>query len=326
MKRYWMAMAIAALSLAAPAAEGQARAVRTANYVSPRTPDGQPDLQGIWNNATLTPLERPAELAGKKVFTPAEAKAYENLSLEQNDRDRRGGDKATDLAGAYNQAWFDRGTKVVQTLRTSLIVDPADGKIPYSAEGLKRMAAAAEYARAHPADGPESLGLQNRCLWWGTGGPPMLPGPYNSNYQILQTPGYVAIVVEMIHDVRIIPLDRRPHLPAGVRQWMGDARGHWEGNTLVVETTNLTGKSHFRGATEKMRLLERFTRTDANTLNYEFTVEDPATFTKPWSGLVPMTKSAGPIYEYACHEGNYAIPGILGGARAQETAAAKDGR
>lgn len=323
MIRYWMMTAMAAACLAAPLAEGQARAVKTAAYVPSRTPDGQPDIQGVWNNATITQLERPAELAGKAFFTPVEAAAYEKAWLEQNNRDRRAGDGASDVAGAYNQAWFDRGSKVVPTLRTSLIVDPADGKIPYSQEGLKRLAAAAEYSKAHPADGPEDLALTDRCLLWGTAGPPMLPGPYNDNYQIFQTPGYVVILVEMIHDVRIIPLDGRPHLPATIRQWMGDSRGYWEGNTLVVETTNFTSKSHFRGATENMRLIERFTRTDPNTLTYEFTVTDPATFTKPWSGSVPMAKAAGPIYEYACHEGNYAVPGVLGGARAQEKAARK---
>ena len=318
--RYCMMTALAAACLAAPLAEGQARAVKSAAYVPPRTPDGQPDIQGVWNNATITPLERPADLAAKAFFTPVEAAAYEKTWLEQNNRDRRAGEGASDVAGAYNQAWFDRGTKVVPTLRTSLIVDPPDGKIPYSAGGQKRLDAAAEYARLHPADGPEDLALADRCILWYTAGPPMLPGPYNSNYQILQAPGYVAILVEMIHDVRIIPLDRRPHLPGSVRQWLGDSRGHWEGNTLVVETTNFTGKSRFHGATENMRLIERFTRTDANTLTYDFTVEDPATFSKPWSASIPMTKSSGPIYEYACHEGNYAVPGILGGARAQEAA------
>ena len=321
-----MMTALVAACLAAPLAEGQARALKPAIYVPPRTPDGQPDIQGVWNNATITPLERPADLAAKAFFTPVEAAAYEKAWLEQNNRDRRAGDGASDVAGAYNQAWFDRGTKVVPTLRTSLIVDPADGKIPYSQEGLKRLAAAAEYSRAHPADGPEDLALTDRCLLWGTAGPPMLPGPYNDNYQIFQTPGYVAILVEMIHDVRIIPLDGRPHLPANIRQWLGDSRGHWEGNTLVVDTTNFTGKSQFRGATENMRLIERFTRTDPNTLTYEFTVTDPATFSKSWSGSVPMAQAKGPIYEYACHEGNYALPDVLGGARAQEKAARKGGQ
>jgi hypothetical protein len=317
-KRLCMATVVGAAWLAVPG--WAAPPPKPAGYVPPRTADGQPDIQGVWNNATITPLERPTELAGKAVFTPAEAVAYEKQAAESNNRDRRGKDGATDVAGAYNQAWFDRGTKVVPTLRTSLIVDPPDGKIPYSAGGQKRLDAAAEYARLHPADGPEDLALADRCILWYTAGPPMLPGPYNSNYQILQAPGYVAILVEMIHDVRIIPLDRRPHLPGSVRQWLGDSRGHWEGNTLVVETTNFTGKSRFRGATENMRLIERFTRTDANTLTYDFTVEDPATFSKPWSASIPMTKSSGPIYEYACHEGNYAVPGILGGARAQEAA------
>ena len=322
-KRVWIVTAIAAACWATPLAQGQAPPAKTAAYVPPRTTDGQPDIQGVWNNATITPLERPANLAEKAFFTTAEAASLEKVALEANNRDRRGADGASDVAGAYNQAWFDRGTKVVQTLRTSLIVDPADGKIPYSDEGRKRLAAMAERGRAHPADGPEDLALTDRCLLWGTAGPPMLPGPYNSNYQIFQTPEYVAIVIEMIHDVRIIPLDRRPHLHGSLRQWLGDSRGHWEGGTLVVETTNFTGKSHFRGSTENMRLIERFTRTDANTLTYDFTVQDAATFTKPWSGSIPMTKAAGPIYEYACHEGNYAVPGILGGARAEEAATKK---
>jgi hypothetical protein len=154
----------------------------------------------------------------------------------------------------------------------------------------------------------------------------MLPGPYNDNYQIFQGPGYVAVVVEMIHDVRVIPTDGRPHLPDSVRLWRGDSRGHWEGNTLVVETTNFNGKAHFRGATEKMHLIERFTRTAADTLTYEFTVDDPATFAKPWTASIPMVKSDGPIYEYACHEGNYAVPGILAGARLQEKKLAEGGR
>src|SRR6185312_4647422 len=236
---------------------------------------------------------------------------------------RRAGEGASDVAGAYNQAWFDRGTKVVPTLRTSLIVDPADGRIPYSQEGLKRLAAAAEYSRAHPADGPEDLALTDRCLSWGTAGPPMMPGPYNDNYQIFQAPGYVAIVVEMIHDVRIIPLDARPHLPSSVRQWLGDSRGHWEGNTLVVETTNFTGKTRFRGASENMRLTERFTRTDPDTILYEYTVNDPATWTQPWTAQVTMAKSNSRVYEYACHEGNYGMMGILAGARAEDKNSAK---
>jgi hypothetical protein len=318
--RCWIVTLIGVVCWAAPPP-------KPANYVQPHTADGQPDIQGVWNNATLTPLERPAALASKAFFTPAEAAAYEKLALEQNNRDRRGTDATSDLAGAYNQAWFDRGSKVVPSLRTSLIIDPADGKIPYSEEGQKRMAAAAEYARAHPTDGPEDLALADRCILWATAGPPMLPGPYNSNYQIFQAPGYVAIAIEMIHEVRIIPLDRRPHLPGSVRQWLGDSRGHWEGNTLVVETTNFSGKTSFRGASEQLRLVERFTRVAPGTLVYEFTVDDPASFVRPWTVRIPMVRSQELIYEYACHEGNYALPHALEGSRNLEkaSAAAKTG-
>jgi hypothetical protein len=293
-------------------------------WTPPRTADGQPDLQGVWTNATITPLERPADLAGKAFFTPGEAAAYEKRVVENANVDRRRSDISADVGLAYNEAWWDRGTHVVKTLRTSLIVDPADGKLPaLTADGERRAAGLAEQRRLHPADGPENRSLAERCILWGTAGPPMMPGPYNDNYQIFQAPGYVAIVVEMIHDVRIIPLDARPHLPSNVRQWLGDSRGHWEGNTLVVETTNFTGKTRFRGASENMRLTERFTRTDPDTILYEYTVNDPATWTKPWTAQVTMAKSNSRVYEYACHEGNYAMTGILTGARAGENNSAK---
>ncbi len=293
-------------------------------WTPPRTVDGQPDLQGVWTNATITPLERPADLAGKAFFSKAEAAAYENNVVANANVDRRRSDISTDVALAYNEAWWDRGTKVIKTLRTSMIVDPADGKLPaLTADGERRAAAVAEQRRLHPADGPENRGLTERCILWPTAGPPMLPGPYNDNYQIFQSPGYVAIVVEMIHDVRIIPvvsgpLDSRPHLPSNVQQWLGDSRGHWEGNTLVVETTNFTGKTRFRNTSDKLRLIERFTRTDADTILYEFTVDDPATYTKPWTAQLTMSKSPSRVYEYACHEGNYGMVGILAGARAEE--------
>ena len=289
------------------------------SYTPPRTLDGQPDLQGIWNNSTVTQLERPADLAGKEVFTPAEAVAYEKRLVDQSNVDKRPTDVDRDVAAAYNQSWYDRGTHVVKTLRTSLITDPQDGKLPaLTPDGQQRAAKLAEDRRLHPADGPESRGLTERCILWPEAGPPMLPGPYNNNYQILQTKDQVTIVVEMIHEVRVIPLDGRPRLPNNVRQWMGDSRGHWEGNTLVVETANYTGKTRFRGTTRTMRLTERFTRTGADTILYEFTVNDPETYTKPWTAQVTMTKTAGPIFEYACHEGNYGMVGILAGARAGE--------
>jgi len=288
------------------------------SYTPPRTADGQPDLQGIWNNSTVTPLERPPELGSKEFFTPAEALAYERSRVEQNNVDNRPKDVQTDVAAAYNQSWYDRGTHVVKTMGTSLITGP-DGKLPgLTPDGKQRADVLADQRRLHPADGPESRSLTERCLLWPEAGPPMLPGPYNNNYRILQSRDYVTIEVEMIHDVRVIPLDNRPHLAAGVRQWLGDSRGHWDGNTLVVETSNFNDKSRFRGTTRDMRLTERFTRSDADTILYEFTVTDPETYTKPWTAQVTMSKSSGAMYEYACHEGNYGMVGILAGARAEE--------
>ena len=287
------------------------------SYTPARTADGQPDLQGMWGNATITPLERPAD-TDKAFYTPAEAAAFEKaFNSEQNSRDRRDGGGAVDVARAYNQSWFDRGTRVVESRRTSLVTS-GDGRIHYTPQAQERLAAAAQHARLHPADGPEDLGLTDRCLLWYTAGPPMLPGPYNSNYQIFQTRGYVAIVSEMIHDVRLIPLDARPHIASDVRLWLGDSRGHWDGNTLVVDTTNFNSKTGFRGATADMHVTERFTRTGPDAIRYQFTVADPATFAEPWSGEIPLNRAQGVIYEYACHEGNYGIVGVLGGARAQE--------
>jgi hypothetical protein len=294
---------------------------QTKNWTPPRTPDGKPDLQGVWTNVTLTPLERPAELKDKAVFTPAEAAQYEKDVIQRNNADRRDGSAEADVGRAYNNFWYDRGTKVIPALRTSLIVDPPDGRIPaLTPAAQQRVAAQAEARRLHPSDGPEDRSLTERCIIWPTAGPPMLPGPYHNNYQIVQQPGYVMIVVEMIHDVRIIPTDGRPHLPSNIRQWMGDPRGHWEGNTLVVDTTNFTGKTTVRGSGENLHLVERFTRASPDMILYEFTVEDPASFTKPWTAQVPMVKMEGPLVEYACHEGNYAMSGILGGARADEKA------
>jgi len=289
-------------------------------WIPPRTTDGQPDLQGIWTNATVTPLERPTDLAGKQVFTEQEAAEYAKQAVQATNADRRDVPPEVDVARAYNQLWYDRGTTVVSSKRTSLIVDPPDGRIPpLTPLGEKKAAEVAEMRRLHPADGPENRTLNERCIKWATAGPPMLPGPYNNNYQIVQVPGYVVIVVEMIHDARIIPLDGRPHLPQAVRSWLGDSRGHWEGDTLVVDTTNLRPDATYRNTVqESLHLIERFTRLSADTIQYEFTVNDPATFTKPWTAAIPMTKVPGPVYEYACHEGNYAMEGILAGARAEE--------
>jgi hypothetical protein len=291
-------------------------------YTPPRTVDGQPDLQGVWTNVTITPLERPANLAGKEFFTPAEARQYEKDTVDRNNADRRDGGAQADLSRAYNDAWYDRGTKVVETLRTSLIIDPPDGRVPHKAGA----AAPALAGFGRPPEGPEDRSLPERCILWPTAGPPMMPSFYNNNYQIVQAPGYVTILVEMIHDARVIPIDTpagaRPHVDASVRQWMGDPRGHWDGNTLVVETTNFNDKTRFQRAGANMRLVERFTRTAPDTITYEFTVDDPSVFSRPWTAQIPMKRTDGPIIEYACNEGNYAMEGMLAGARADEKKAA----
>ena len=298
-------------------------AAQEKTWTPPRAADGHPDLQGYWTNATVTPLERPTDLAGKQVFSDEEAAEFAKKVIDRNSQDGR--TVPPDVLVAYNDLWFDRGTKVVSTKQTSLIVDPPDGRIPpLTAEGKKRADALAEMRRLHQTDGPEDRSLQERCIKWGTAGPPMLPGPYNNNYQITQTADYVIIEVEMIHDARIIPLDGRPHLPSNIRLWLGDSRGHWEGNTLVVDTTNFRPDATYRNAVpESLHLTERFTRVSADTIQYEFTVDDPATYTKPWTASISMTKAPGPVYEYACHEGNYAMADILAGARKEEKEAAK---
>jgi hypothetical protein len=292
--------------------------VAAKTWTAPRTADGQPDLQGLWTNATITPFERSKDLAGKEFFTEEEAAAYEKRVAANSNRDKRGDTAEADVAGAYNDFWFERGNKIVPTRRTSLVIDPPDGKVPSLTPDAQKAAAARDEISRRPPAGPEDTGLPVRCLLWPTAGPPMLPSGYNNNYQILQVPGYVVILIEMIHDVRIIPLDGRPHLPKNIRQWMGDSRGRWDGNTLVVDTTNFTDKTHFRGADQNLHLIERFTRVDPSTILYEFTVDDPTAFTKTWKAQAPLTKTPGPIYEYACHEGNYSMLNMLKGARAQE--------
>lgn len=288
---------------------------------APRTPWGVPDLQGVWNYATITPLERPSELAGKQVLTEQEAAEFEKQTLERRNPDRRDGGADADVGRAYNQFWWDYGTKVVGTKRTSLIVDPPDGRIPALTAEARKKADARSAILRRAATGPEDRNLWERCILGTNAGPPMVPGPYNNNFQLFQTRDYVVIHNEMIHDARIIPLDGRPHLPANIRQWMGDSRGHWEGNTLVVDTTNFTGKTNFRGSGETLHLVERFTRVAPGTLLYEFGLDDPAAFTRPWSAALPMTRSDELIYEYACHEANYGMFNILNAARAEEKTA-----
>jgi hypothetical protein len=284
-----------------------------------RTQDGHPDLQGLWTNVTITPLERPRDLAGKAYFTPEEAAAYEKQIVDRRD----GGDEDAPGAVADPTVWWERGTHIVSTLRTSLIIDPADGRVPpLLPEAQKRMQDARAYTRLHPADGPEDRSLQERCVLSGTTGPPTLSGPYNNNIQIVQTPGAIMMTIEMIHDVRVIAMDGSPHVPANVRLWLGDSRGHWEGDTLVVDTTNFTTKTHFRGADENLHLIERFKLADPETILYQFTIDNPTAFSKPWTAELPLHRSSGPMYEFACHEGNRGLANMLTIAREAEKAQA----
>jgi hypothetical protein len=308
-------------------------------WTAPRAPDGHPDLSGIWANNIATPLERPKELEGRQFLSDAEVATLKKRAAElfNGETDAAFGDsvflavlqeaktfKSTDTqTGNYNHFWIvDRDFDN----RTSIIVDPPDGKIPaLTPDARKREADRAEYRRAHPYDGPEDIPLSERCVMRGI---PLLNAGYNSYYQIVQTRDYVALYLEMMHDVRIIPLDGRPHPNQNMKQWLGDSRGRWDGDTLVVETTNFKDMpgptSQLRGATtdSNLRLTERFTRVGPDTIRYEAAIDDPTVWTKPWSVMIPWKQTKDQIYEFACHEGNEAMSGTLSGARTLERAAA----
>jgi len=288
----------------------------------PLTPDGHPDLQGIWTSASVVPLERPVELKGKEFYTPQEAAENARKVLGISSWERLG----VQAREHYNMSQYGLDlsqVKVASTLRTSLIIGP-DGRIPpFTPEARQRLAERAARNRGHQFDGPENRPLQEQCLVYSTEGPPMLPAAYNSNLEIVQDAGHVAIVQEMIHSARVIPTDNSPHLPADIRQWSGDSRGHWEGATLVVDTTNFTARTSFRGSTENLHLTERFTRLDSGTILYEFTAEDPHTWTRPWTAQITLARIEGPLFEFACHEGNLGIANTLSAARAAEKAAAE---
>jgi hypothetical protein len=293
----------------------------------PRAADGHPNLEGIWTNATITPIERPPMFADKPNVNDEDAAKYEKQNNDQLYGDQRSNNAERDRDHAYNSLFFDRGTELARVdgvKRTSLIIDPQDGKIPpMTAEARK---SAGERLRGlQRFDRVQDRPLGERCLmgFGSTSGPPMMPVLYNNNYQIVQSKDTVMILVEMVHDVRYIHMDGRPHLPSNVRQWMGDSIGHWEGDTLVVDTTNFTDKTRFRGSSENLHVIERFTRVDPGTILYKVTIDDPTTFTRPWTMEFPFMATKGPIYEYACHEGNYAMPDILGGARLEEKVAAE---
>ena len=327
---------IAVLSLATSAG-AQPSAAEGATL---RTPWGDPDLQGIWNNSTITPLERPRSQADKPFWTPEEAAALEQQAADGVNRQNAPSVVRTEPlpvggnVGAYNSFWTDQNTSVVGTMRTSLILDPPDGRLPpLTPEALARITSPESRHLADvndgrvPADGPEQMGLSERCLWYR--GIPSIPTGYNNNYHFLQTPDYVVILQEHIHDLRVIFLDGRPHLPPHMRQFAGSSRGRWDGDTLVVETTNLRQPfirrwnrpehSLSRGwLSEAVRVTERFTRTGPDTLDYQFTVDDPETWTRSWSGALPYARTDGPMFEFACHEGNYGLLNIMAGSRAEE--------
>jgi hypothetical protein len=301
---------------------------------TPRTPWGDPDLQGRWSNATLTPLQRPAELANKEFFTPEEARAYVRQRVAAASGDERiEEDRSAGNVGSYNDAWMDRGNDIVPTRRTSLIVEPANGRIPpFTPAAQREHERNLAHAAAHPADTPEDRYLTERCIVFGGGAAPMLPEPYNNNYYIVQTPDHVAIMAELNHEVRIIPIDGRPHLPGRVRQWTGDSRGRFEGDTLVVETTNQKPHRHFYGVqmldsvmSDEFRVVERFTRTAPDQIRYRATVHDPV-FTAPWTVEIFMHPQPGELVEFACHEGNYGLSGLLSAAREEERRARESNR
>ena len=284
--------------------------------------EGHAGFDGVWNSATVTPLERPRQFTDKPFFTPEEAAAWERQVAENNEeRPPQPGARNT---GTYNTFFREFGTRTVRTLRTSIVTDPADGRIPAltpAAAEIKRRRAEAQ----KNVESAEDTGLQDQCLAFLTAGPPMLPYSYNSNYQIVQTKDAIVVHVEMIHDARIIYMDGRPHLSPGVRRWMGDSIGHWAGNTLVVDTTNFNDGGGFYGDAggnfgwdRHLHLVERLSLLDADTLLYQFEIDDPTAFTQPWKGELTMTRSSDRLYEYACHEGNYSLTNMLRGYRATE--------
>ncbi len=345
----------AALAVTVVAQDKPAPAVKATSkkaYTVPRLPDGHPDLQGNWTNATLTPLQRLPQFANKPTISEAEAKAFETSTVDNTYADKRSGNAEQDRDHAYNALFFDRGNNLERVdgqARTSLIIDPADGHVPPRADGRGAMgrggrggggrgrgaagAAAAPEAAEEGAARGAAIGrfdsvkdrpLGERCLlgFGSTSGPPMMPVLYNNNYQIVQTPDAVMIMVEMVHDVRMVRMNAE-HLLGTMRKWLGDSVGHWDGDTLVVDTTNFTTKTHYQGATDNLHVIERFQRVDDHTILYRFTVEDPHTWTRPWTAEYPFLATSDHIYEYACHEGNYAMPDILGGARKDDAAAKK---
>jgi hypothetical protein len=318
---FFVVLALVGVPGQASAQRAAAPAVKASATGESKTPWGDPDLQGTWSNQTLTPLERPAQFKDKPVLTEAEAAAYEKQLVAAGDVDNRTPGTVQDVNLAYNQVWWDRGNKIVADRRTSLIVDPPDGRIPSLTPAAQKRREEDRKASDNEKFAASWLDFDvySRCII--RSALPRLSTGYNNNYEIVQSPGYVAIMQEQMHETRLIPLGNQPHLTSTVRQWLGDSRGHWEGNTLVVETTNFTDEargSTFQYATKNMTLVERFTRTSDRTIDYQFTVSDPDTWTRPWTVKMPWNRIDGLIYEYACHEGNLGLEHMLSAARAAD--------
>jgi hypothetical protein len=324
--------AFLAFAPAPVAGQGLSPAVKAATgakaWTPPHTADGQPDLEGVWTNNTVTPLERSKQLAGKEFYTDQELadvvkKERQRLDLNIEEGLPTQPGTAADVHYDFSEYALDRGqAKLAWNRRTSIIVGPDGTMPPLTPEARQRIAASRAQAKGHEFDGPESRPIGARCIARQNVGPPMLPTAYNSNLQIVQGAGFVAIETEMIHDTRVVPTDGRPHIASNIRQWYGDSVGHWEGNTLVIDTTNFTDLSPFENA-QNVHVVERLTRVDPDTILYQFTVDDPGMWTKPWSGELPITKIQGQLYEYACHEANYGLENTLRGARVAEAEAAK---
>ena len=323
---------VAVVSLAPASAVGQSAEPAS----SLRTAWGDPALSGIWDFRSITPLQRPEAFADQEFLTAEEAANLEQATVDREfelllrpaRRTTAGGnvDRGEEGAlGAYNDFWLDRGTTTVESRRTSLIIDPPNGRMPpLTEEAERRRAERAAYRLEHPADSWEDRGLNDRCMF--TTGLPMVPSAYNNNVHVFQSPDHVALLVEMTHTVRIVPLDDRPRPDQPIPQFVGDSRGHWEGDTLVVETMHFNRLTGLRGSTPGARLVERFTRVSPDVMEYEFTIQDPATWARPWTARVELKQTDEPLYEYACHEGNYSMEGILAGARADERKAAQASR
>ncbi len=322
------------LALVAVNAAAQAPAAKPPQktFVPPKTAWGEPDLQGLYSNKTITPLERPAQFANESELTDEQIADLENRAANRSVDNGRNKGTEGDVSSAYNEFWWDRGKKVT-TKRPSLIIDPPDGRVPALTADAQRRAAD-EYkqpiyrgggANGRGADWTTDRSLFERCITRGLPGA-MSPSAYNNTYRIVQSPGYVAIQIEMLGGTRIIPTNGGPHVASSLRQYMGDSRGHWEGNTLVVETTNFSNRTLYRGSSENMKLIEHFTVVEPNVLDYEFTIVDPTTFVRPWTASIPYIRTTDQLFEYACHEGNYGMEGILQGARAEEAKAAGETR